>query len=103
MANYLAPVANGLGDLIVSLPALQALIKTGEPTYLVTRSPFQEGLEARIAGLAGSIREIDFDTAKRKADDERNQRGQKCLRVHGFDPLINAILPAGMMPARLSV
>lgn len=69
MANYLAPVANGLGDLIVSLPALQALIKTGQPTYLVTRSPFQEGLEARIAGLAGSIREIDFDTAQRKAGD----------------------------------
>lgn len=69
MANYLAPVANGLGDLIVSLPALQALIKSGLPAYLVTRSPFQEGLEARIAGLAGSIREVDFDTAKLKADD----------------------------------
>jgi len=69
VAYFLAPVANGLGDLIVSLPALQALIKSGQLTYLITRSPFQEGLEARIAGLAGSIREVDFDTAKLKADD----------------------------------
>lgn len=69
MANFLAPVANGLGDLIVSLPALQALIETGQPTYLVTRSPFQEGLESRISGLAGTIREIEFDEAKLKPGD----------------------------------
>ncbi|CAN5123119.1 hypothetical protein BH11CYA1_BH11CYA1_16260 [soil metagenome] len=69
MAFYLAPVANGLGDLIVSLPALQALINTGQPTYLVTRSPFQEGLEARIEGLAGSVRETEFESAQLKAGD----------------------------------
>lgn len=69
MAYFLAPVANGLGDLIVSLPALQALINSGKPTYLVTRSPFQEGLEARITGLTGCIREVDFDPAKLKAGD----------------------------------
>lgn len=69
LANYLAPVANGLGDLIVSLPALQALIATGEPTHLVTRSPFQEGLESRIEGLAGAIREIKFETAELKPAD----------------------------------
>ena len=62
MAFYLAPIANGLGDLIVSLPAVQALIATGEPTYLVTRSPRQE-LGNLIEGLAGSIRECDFDQA----------------------------------------
>lgn len=60
MAYYFAPIANGLGDLIVSLPALQALIKTGEPTYLIIRSPRQEWPDL-IDGLAGGIRECDFD------------------------------------------
>jgi hypothetical protein len=69
LANFLAPVANGLGDLIVSLPALQALIRTGQPTYLVSRSPFQEGLEERIEGLAGSYREIEFEKAELKDTD----------------------------------
>jgi len=60
VAYYLAPIANGLGDLIVSLPALQALIATGEPTFLIMRSPRQEWAEL-ITGLAGGIRECDFD------------------------------------------
>lgn len=54
---------------MVSLPALQALIATGKPTYLVTRSPMQEGLEERIDGLAGLIREIDFDPSSLSEDD----------------------------------
>ncbi len=62
MAYYLAPIANGLGDLIVSLPALQALIKTGEPTYLIMRSPRQDWADL-IDGLAGGIRECDFDAS----------------------------------------
>jgi len=37
------------------------LIKTGEPTYLVMRSPYQYGLSDRIEGLAGSVREVDFN------------------------------------------
>lgn len=61
MAYYLAPISTGLGDLIVSLPALQALIKTGKPTYLISRTPMQEGFESRISGLAGMIRETAFD------------------------------------------
>ncbi len=69
MTVFLAPVANGLGDLIVSLPALQALIETGQPTFLVIRSPYQEGLEARITGLAGVLREIEFDEASLKSSD----------------------------------
>ncbi|MCC7531763.1 MAG: hypothetical protein IT342_24885 [Candidatus Melainabacteria bacterium] len=60
MAYYLAPISTGLGDLIVSLPALQALIQTGTPTFLISRTPFQEGLESRIPGLAGMIRETAF-------------------------------------------
>jgi hypothetical protein len=42
------------------LPALTALIKTGVPTYLVIRSPKQEGVAELIPGLAGSIKEPDF-------------------------------------------
>lgn len=69
MAYYLAPISLGLGDLMVSLPALQALIATGKPTYLVSRSPMQEGLEGRITGLAGMIREIEFDPSALSPDD----------------------------------
>lgn len=61
MAFYLAPISNGLGDLIVSIPILRSLIETGEPTYLVMRSPAQEGLMPRLAGLAGAIKESEFD------------------------------------------
>lgn len=69
MAIYLAPIAGGLGDLIVSLPVLQALIATGSPTYLICRTPMQEGLEHRIPGLAGSIRETYFDADSLSAGD----------------------------------
>ena len=60
MAYYFAPIAEGLGDLLLMLPALTALIKTGVPTYLVIRSPKQEGVAELIPGLAGSIKEPDF-------------------------------------------
>lgn len=69
MAYYLAPISLGLGDLMVSLPALQALIATGVPTFLVSRSPMQEGLEDRISGLAGVVREVDFDPSKLSKED----------------------------------
>ena len=70
MAFYVAPISNGLGDLFVSLPAIQALIRTGVATYLVMRSPMQEGLCKRIDGLAGSIREDQFDARKLKEGDK---------------------------------
>src|SRR4029453_3493130 len=57
MTNFIAPVSWGLGDLIVSLPAVQGLIACGQPTWLVTRSEFQVGLAERIPGLAGPIAE----------------------------------------------
>ncbi len=69
MAYYLAPISSGLGDLIVSLPALQSLIQTGQPTYLISRSPMQEGLEERIPGLAGMIRETEFDVSALSSSD----------------------------------
>jgi len=65
----LAPISTGLGDLIVSLPAIQALIRTGEPTYLISRTPMQEGLEGRIPGLAGMIRETEFKSDTLLDDD----------------------------------
>ena len=56
---YVAPVSFGLGDLVVSLPAIQALIERGrhrgEETWLVSRSAAQARLAERIAGLTGSV------------------------------------------------
>lgn len=67
---YLAPIARGLGDLIVSLPALRGLIATGVPTYLIMRSAAQHGLAHRISGLAGTFDEMDFDPAKMNTGDK---------------------------------
>lgn len=63
MRVLLAPISNGLGDLICSLPVLQALIESGQTTYLVLRSSAQAGLEERIEGLAGAINEADLSEA----------------------------------------
>jgi hypothetical protein len=58
---YVAPVSFGLGDLVVSLPIVQALIadgaRNGDETWLVARSPSQEALSERIPGLAGCVDE----------------------------------------------
>ncbi len=60
MVYYFAPIADGLGDLLITLPALEALISTGVPTYLVIRSPKQEGVAQCIPGLSGSLKEPEF-------------------------------------------
>lgn len=65
---YIAPVSWGLGDLIVSLPAIQGLINSGMETILVTRSGLQEGLAERIAGLAGALDEETFLSAQPSED-----------------------------------
>jgi len=56
-----APISFGLGDLVVSLPVVQALIaangRTGDETWLVARSASQAGLSERIPGLAGCVDE----------------------------------------------
>jgi hypothetical protein len=61
---YVAPVSFGLGDLVVSLPAIQGLIaqnrRTGAETWLVARSPAQRRLSTRIDGLAGVVDEDTF-------------------------------------------
>jgi Glycosyltransferase family 9 (heptosyltransferase) len=58
--TYIAPIGNGLGDLVVSLPVVQALIEQGEKTVLVLRSPRQEGFAELVPGLAGCVREVDI-------------------------------------------
>jgi hypothetical protein len=62
---YVAPISFGLGDLVVSLPAVQALIaqtrRSGDETWLVARSSSQTKLAPRIEGLAGWVGEDTFD------------------------------------------
>jgi hypothetical protein len=59
--RFIAPVSFGLGDLVVSLPVLQAAlvqsIGTGIETWLLTRSPGQGALAERIPGLGGTVAE----------------------------------------------
>ena len=62
---YVAPISFGLGDLVVSLPAVQAVIArvstTATETWLVARSDVQARLADRIAGLTGWVTEQSFD------------------------------------------
>ncbi len=61
--RFIAPVSFGLGDLVVSLPVVQAAVNAdrcsdGE-TWLVTRSQSQAALAERVSGLAGTVAEGD--------------------------------------------
>ena len=58
--TLIAPVSYGLGDLVVSLPAIQALIESGHPVWLVARAPSQRLLAERISGLAGVVEEAEL-------------------------------------------
>lgn len=59
-----APVSYGVGDLVVSLPAVQAVIASGrqrsEQVWLLARSPSQRRLAPRIVGLPGCVDEASF-------------------------------------------
>jgi hypothetical protein len=59
-----APISFGLGDLVVSLPIVQALIadsaRKGDETWLVARSVSQARLSERIPGLAGCVDDETF-------------------------------------------
>ena len=61
--RFIAPVSFGLGDLVVSLPVVQAAVRhgrcSGTETWLVTRSQSQAGLAERISGLSGTVVEND--------------------------------------------
>jgi Glycosyltransferase family 9 (heptosyltransferase) len=58
---FVAPFSFGLGDLVLSLPAVQGLIDARWETWLVARSLVQERLAERIEGLSGVVREEHFD------------------------------------------
>jgi hypothetical protein len=66
--TYVAPISFGLGDLVVSLPAIQGLIATQdhrrEETWLVARSDAQAALASRIDGLAGCVSEDAVDAER---------------------------------------
>jgi hypothetical protein len=62
--TLLAPISYGLGDLVVSLPAVQALINERSPVWLVARSASQRLLAQRIAGLAGVIDEATLSCGR---------------------------------------
>jgi hypothetical protein len=53
----LAPISFGLGDLVVSLPAIAGLVAEGPPVWLVARAPSQTMLAERIPGLCGVVAE----------------------------------------------
>ncbi len=54
---FVAPVSFGLGDLVVSLPVIQTLVRDDPPVWLIARSSSQALLAERIAGLAGVVAE----------------------------------------------
>ncbi len=62
--RFIAPVSFGLGDLVVSLPVVQAAVSAGERSgtevWLVARSPSQVALAERVGGLAGTVTEDDL-------------------------------------------
>lgn len=69
MAFYFAPISDGLGDLLLCLPGLTTLVRTGEPTYLIIRSAKQEQVADLIPGLSGAVREPDFHSRLKRSDD----------------------------------
>jgi heptosyltransferase-1 len=62
--RFVAPVSFGLGDLVISLPVVQAAAAadrcSGTETWLVTRSKGQADLAERVSGLAGTVAECDI-------------------------------------------
>jgi Glycosyltransferase family 9 (heptosyltransferase) len=55
--TLVAPISFGLGDLVVSLPAIQALIADRSRVWLVARARSQRLLAERITGLEGVVDE----------------------------------------------
>jgi ADP-heptose:LPS heptosyltransferase len=58
--TLIAPVSYGLGDLVVSLPAIQAVIAERPRVWLVARAGSQRLLAQRVAGLDGVVDEADL-------------------------------------------
>jgi len=83
---FVAPISFGLGDLVVSLPAIQALVaesdRGGDDVWLVTRARSQALLAPRIAGLAGCVPEEDLTLAVRTGDRHVDLRDHPIQRDH---------------------
>jgi Glycosyltransferase family 9 (heptosyltransferase) len=62
--TLVAPVSYGLGDLVVSLPAIQALIADRPRVWLVARAASQRLLAERVAGLEGVVDETALTCAR---------------------------------------
>jgi Glycosyltransferase family 9 (heptosyltransferase) len=79
--RFIAPVSFGLGDLVVSLPVVQAALNsdrcTGGETWLVTRSQGQAALAERIGGLAGTVAEGDVSINRETYIDLRDHPLQR--------------------------
>jgi hypothetical protein len=79
--RFIAPVSFGLGDLVVSLPIVQAAVsadrRMGRETWLVTRSASQIALAARVSGLAGTVAEGDVAIDPKTYVDLRNHPLQR--------------------------
>jgi hypothetical protein len=79
--RFIAPISFGLGDLVVSLPVVQAMVTAGRcsgtETWLVTRSESQVGLAERIGGLAGTVPEGDVAIAAETLVDLRDHPLQR--------------------------
>ena len=58
---FIAPPALGMGDLIVTLPVVQSMIKAGNAVFLIARAESHLQLIKHIDGLAGTLLEWDFD------------------------------------------
>jgi ADP-heptose:LPS heptosyltransferase len=66
--TYIASIGGGLGDVVVAVPVIKALIARGR-TVLVMRTSRQLGFDEVIPGLAGSIKEIDVSAEIRETTD----------------------------------
>lgn len=69
MVTFIAPVSFGLGDLVVSLPAIQGLIESRGRVVLVTRAAIQAELAARIPNLTETVAESALDACGLVAGD----------------------------------
>jgi len=57
LTSYVAPIGTGFGDVLISLPVIDALIARGETVCLVTRSFRQKDIAPRIEGICGEVEE----------------------------------------------
>ena len=63
MVCYVAAVGSRLGDMLVILPVVTALIREARRTYVIARSPVQLEVAELIEGLAGCVKEPELPQA----------------------------------------